>query len=110
MLLRPRGAYNDDGEWVVESSTQVPIMVSTVPVSGNARGDGLIRRLLEGGVQLDATRLFFTVEDLVPTDGDTAGDFLLYRGQRWRVRQSQRFAHYSESLCVRVEDDPLEPE
>lgn len=106
VLVRTRAGHrNRYGEWIPGPVERIDIRLASVPVSGNARGDGLIRRLVEGGVQLDASRLFWTTEVLYPVSRGGTGDVIEYRGQKWQVRQTQRWHDYSESLGERVEDD-----
>ena len=63
-----------------------------------------MRVLIEGGVQLDAIRQFWTVEDIAVVDeGHSAGDLFAYEGERWRARATGRWGGFSDTIAVRQE-------
>ena len=101
-VLRTAGAYNDDGEYV-ETDIPADTLCATAPPSTQ---DARVRELTEGGVKLEAMRLFWTAEDLRPASSETAGDIVVFPredGERFRVRMTQRWGDFSESLAVRQE-------
>ena len=102
-LLRVTGQRNDYWEYQ-ESTNQVDIMCATAPPTA---GDPRVRVLMEGGVQLEAMRMFWTAENLEPVQEDGgAGDIVIYAGERWRIRSTQRWGGFSESIGVRQEGQP----
>ena len=97
-LIRTGGSWAD-GVWV-ETETPSAIFCATAPVEAV---DPRARQLTEGGVQLDAARLFWTAEELQPQRDDSAGDLIVYGGQRYRVRETQPWEGFWEALAVRQE-------
>ena len=99
-LIRTVGARNSFGEYT-ESEQLIPTVCATAPASGN---DARVRLLTEGGVQLDALRLFWTTQDLNPVVKDhSAGDIVEFDGERYRIKLTQRWGSFSESVGVREE-------
>ena len=100
-IVRSHGARNAFGEYV-ERETTLETLCATAPVAGVSQD--IIRELTQGGVQLDAIRVFWTVEDLNPVvEGRDAGDKLVYLGERYRVHLTQRWGGFSETVCKREE-------
>lgn len=102
-VLRIAGSRDDHGEYS-ETETSTDILCATAPV--NTVNNARVRMLMEGGVQLDSMRLFWTVEDLDPVvEGGGAGDIVVYprAGVRWRVHDTKRWDEFSESVVVRIE-------
>ena len=103
-ILRTEGEYNVYGEYH-ESTTSVPAKCATAPVTNLS--DSRVRILAEEGITLSAMRHFWTVEDLEPVkEGQSAGDIVEFVGEQWRVRVTQRWGGFSESLAVRIENQP----
>ena len=101
-IINGGGAYDDTGRWQPGAETRTDIRCATAPPE---RSDPRVRELTEGGVQLDALRRFFTIDDLQPASNETtSGDFIEYEGERWRVDRTGRWGGLSDSLAVRVED------
>ena len=99
-LIRTVGSRNNVGEYS-EVEQLFPTVCATAPVSGN---DARVRLLTEGGVQLDMMRVFWTVQDLDPVvEGHSAGDIVEFEGDRFRIRLTQRWGSFSESIGVRQE-------
>ena len=98
-LIRTTGTRNEFGEYS-ETETGTDTLCATAPVTST---DPRARMLMEGGVQLDAMRIFWMVETPDSVDDDSAGDILLYESERWRVEQVQRWGGFVEVLAVRQE-------
>ena len=96
-LKKVTGSRNTEGEWVsTETSTSIKCATTPPPASR-------ARELSEAGITLSAARLFWTVEDLVPTADDSEGDVIEYLGERWRVKMVQPWGTFSEAVAVRIE-------
>ena len=99
-LIRTVGMRNEYGEFE-STETSTPIDCATSPPE---RRDDRVRVLTEGGVQLDALRAFWTVEDVLTSLDDTnPGDIILFANERWRARMTARWGGFSDTLGVRVE-------
>lgn len=99
-LVRTTGAYDANGEYAETEAAPVSITCSTVPVTA---GDPRARLLTEGGVQLDAARIFWLSESVQPVTDDAAGDILVYDGERYRVKETQPWGPFWEVLGLRQE-------
>ena len=101
-LVRVTGSRDANGEWS-ETETSTAITCATAPASpAHAR----VREIIEGGVQLDAIRMFWLAEDVTVQDdsaAQSAGDIIVYAGERYRARATQRWRRYSEAIGVRIE-------
>ena len=89
--------YGEDTESVEAES--VTLCATAPPTAQDAR----VRQLMEGGVQLNAMRFFWTVETVHPVGDHGPGDILIFEGERWRVHSTQRWGAFSESIGVRQE-------
>ena len=99
-LIRTVGMRNEYGEFE-STETSTPIDCATSPPE---RRDDRVRVLTEGGVQLDALRAFWTVEDVITSVDDTnPGDIILFANERWRARMTERWGGFSDTLGVRIE-------
>ena len=99
-IIYIRGTRNDYGEYA-ETRNEVRTYGATAPAS---RQDALVRTLLEGGIQLDALRLFWTAEDVDPVrEGQGPGDIIVYEGTMYRVQNTQRWGGFSETMATREE-------
>lgn len=104
-LIRSRGSYDENGEWVEDPETETAIKVATSPVSSNSER---ARQAAADGIRLDSLRLFWTRESLDPAiDDESAGDIVVYDGERYRISESARWGGFSESVGQRQEgQDP----
>ena len=99
-LVRTMGMRNHFGVFE-DVETITPIDCATAPPD---RRDERVRVLTEGGIQLDALRTFWTVDDIQTSVDDTsAGDIIAYNGERWRARMTARWGGFSDTLGVRIE-------
>ena len=99
-LIRTVGSRNYFGEYT-EVEQLFSTVCATAPASGN---DARVRQLTEGGVQLDALRIFWTTQDLnAVVEGHSAGDIVEFEGERFRIRLTQRWGSFSESIGQRQE-------
>ena len=99
-LIRTVGMRNEYGEFE-STETSTPIDCATSPPE---RRDDRVRVLTGGGVQLDALRAFWTVEDVITSVDDTnPGDIILFANERWRARMTARWGGFSDTLGVRAE-------
>lgn len=110
VIVRTGGDIDDNGYWV-ETETRSDVMLTTAPPP---REDSRVRQLIEGGVLLEALRLFWTIDEVSPAtditadeDGDieggSAGDIIEWGGERWRVQMTDRWDGMSETMAVRIE-------
>ena len=81
---------------------------ATAPASAQ---DARAREIMEGGIQLNAMRIFWTAEEVDPVSDTGPGDILIYPvdpvlGERWRVSVTQRWGTFSASIGVRQEVQP----
>ena len=90
---------NDFGE-PENNETRTEILCSTAPPSSS---DSRVRHVLEEGIRLEALRKFWTLNNVDPVADMNAGDIIEYQDERFRVRETQRWGEFSESLCVRIE-------
>lgn len=99
-IIRTAGDYNAYGEFE-ETETPSPSLCATAPSTGQRPQE---RRLMEGGVALSDMRIFWTVEALDPlVEGQSAGDLVEFGGERFRIRASDNWGGFSESIGVRQE-------
>ena len=102
-ILRTEGEFNVYGEYH-ESTTSIVTKCATAPVTST---DARVRVLAEGGIALEAMRYFWTVEDVESVkEGESPGDIIEFVGEMWRVKDTQRWGSFSESLAVRIENQP----
>ena len=106
-LVQTVGAYNNHGEY---SESQIPsdTLCATAPPSA---GDERVRELTQGGVKLEDMRLFWTSEDLRPVFDHSSGDLIIFprrNGEHFRVKSTERWGGFSESLAVRQENQEIE--
>ena len=87
-----------------QADVSAPITCATAPPSG--KDDPRVRQLIEGGIALEAMRLFWTVETPRSVAADSAGDIIVYAGERWRVRSVAPWGGFSEVVGVRQEGQP----
>ena len=99
-LLTVTTSVNDFGE-SADSEAPAPITCATAPPPG--KEDARVRQLIEGGVALEAMRLFWTVETPRSVADDSAGDIIVFEGERFRVRSVAPWGGFSESVGVRLE-------
>lgn len=113
-ILRPNADRNSYREYSERSYNEIETYAATAPASSSS---GLVRRLLEGGVDLEGARIFWTVEELNPViEGVHAGDQVLWHETRdpdsplfgappeqYRVEATARWGGFSESVCTRRE-------
>ena len=109
VILRTSGARDKTGEWT-ETETREETTCATAPAGTSGSSGGRVRQLMEGGVRLDAMRDFWTVEDLRPAveeasdgTGGSAGDIVVFEGERYRIDSTARWGGFSESLGIRQE-------
>ena len=100
-IIRTTGAHTDDG-WV-STETREQIRCVTTPMLRDNTRSRLIRK---AGIQLEAARLLWTIEDLTPAADDSAGDFVEYAGDKYQVQLTERWGGFSESVLLRVESEP----
>ena len=101
-LVRITGVRDEHGEWAA-TETETAITCATAPASTE---DARVRELMEGGVQLDEIRLFWTVETVtVQSDGaaPSQGDAIAFAGERYRAHSTKRWRGFSETVGVRIE-------
>ena len=102
-LIRTGGSWDTTGRWT-ETETETEIVAATAPPD---RRDPRVRAITEGGIQLDALRRFFTVEEVrVAANDQTSGDIIVHEGERWRVMQTAPWGGYFDTIAVRQEDQP----
>ena len=93
---------NDFGEPIQAEATQA-ITCATAPPSA---GDPRIRALFEGGVALEAMRLFWMVDTpraAVDGENGSAGDIIVFARERFRVHSVAPWGRFYEVLGVRIE-------
>ena len=105
-IVRIGGSWAD-GVFTDAEADPVAVRVVTSPVTG-AAGDARVRVLTEGGIQLDALRVFWLPVEVVSQRSgggpESSGDLILYRGERWRASDVQRWLpDFFEVLAVREE-------
>ena len=100
-LVRTSGFRNEDQDWRGSGQT-ANIRCATAPMPGE---DDMARLLEDGGVRLEDTRLFWTREELVPASLFSAGDILVFEGERFRVAATDRWGQVSESVGIRQDPD-----
>ena len=98
-LIRTTGYRDENQEWR-PSESPVTIRCATAPMPGD---DARRREIEEGGVRLDEVRLFWTRETLDPASLFSAGDILVFEGERFRVGETERWHEISESVAIRQE-------
>ena len=81
-LVTVTTTVNDFGE-PVQAEVEAAITCATAPPPGV--NDSRIRQLQEAGIALSAMRMFWTVEQPRPVANDSAGDIIVYGGERFRV-------------------------
>lgn len=102
-LVRTVGSRNVHGEYT-EVEQLFPTVCATAPIPSGSAGDARVRLLTESGVQLDGLRIFWTTQDLNPVvEGHSAGDIVEFNSERYRIRLTQRWGSFSESIGVRQE-------
>ena len=100
-LISVTTTLNDFGE-TSTSETTIDICCATAPPSN---GDPRVRRITEGGVPLEALRLFWMEEEPRAAGRDeTAGDIIVFNSERWRVTEVQRWGGFNEVLATRLEN------
>jgi len=98
-IKKAGGVRNDYGEFT-ESFTDIQTLCATAPSSQYDRN----REKMQGGVQLNDKRIFWTVEDLNPViENESVGDLIIYKGETYRVESTQRWGTFSESVGDRQE-------
>ena len=99
-LITVLTGVNDFGE-PTSTETSAPITCATAPPS--TKDDPRVRKLMEGGVAFEALRLFWTVETPRPVADDSAGDIIVFGGERFRVHSVAPWGRGSECVGVRIE-------
>ena len=99
-LIRTATARNSYGESTETEASGVDVACATAPVEA---GTPRARAITEGGIRLDATRLFWLLDAVEPVGNASAGDLIVYGGERYRVSESQPWGHFWEVLGVRQE-------
>ena len=91
------GSFNDFGEFVPGSVTEVPVRVVTAPISGEER------QVLPEGIRLRDVRSFWLTEPVTATaegtDGES-GDQIEYDGATYRIFEVQDWAWFWECRGV----------
>ena len=100
-IQHTQAEFNVYGEPSESVEAESVTLCATAPPTG--REDARVRVIMEGGVQLDAIRIFWTVETLHSVGDHGPGDILIFEGERWRVHGTQRWQGFSESIAVRQE-------
>ena len=98
-LIRTSGSRDQTGVYT-ETETREDLDCATAPAS---EFSSRVRAIMEGGIQLDAIRMFWHETDLHPASDGASGDLIEYAGDRYRVRSTQRWGGFSQSLGVRQE-------
>ena len=83
-LIRPTGHRDSTGVWVPDAETALDITLATLPAV--TLNEQRRRELTEGGIQLDAGRVFWTATEIRPVSATSAGDIIVYAGERYRLR------------------------
>ena len=99
-LVTVTTSVNDFGE-PTTTETSAAITCATAPPPG--KDDARVRQLMEGGIALEAMRLFWTVETPRSVADDSAGDIIVFEGERFRVHSVAPWGGFSESVGVRQE-------
>ena len=99
-LVTVTTGVNDFGE-PVQIETLAAITCATAPPS--TKDDSRVRQLMEGGIALSAMRMFWTVEQPRPVADDSAGDIIVFNGERFRVHSVAPWGGFSECIGVRQE-------
>ena len=102
-LITVTTTFNAFGE-PVQAESPAPLTCATAPASEGGAG-GRVRELMEGGIALEAMRVFWTVETPRPVADDSAGDIIVFPvdGERWRVHAVEPWGGFSECVGVRQE-------
>ena len=101
-LITVTTTCNDFGE-PEHAEAPAPITCATAPPT--TRDNPRVRQLLEGGVALEAMRMFWTVEQPRSVADDSVGDIIVFPvgGERWRVHSVGPWGRGSECVGVRIE-------
>ena len=93
---------NEFGE-PVQAESPAPITCATAPPT--TRDNPRVRQLIEGGVALEAMRMFWLVPTPRSVADDSVGDIIVYPrgGERWRVHSVAPWGRFSECIAVRIE-------
>ena len=75
-ILHIEAEWNVYGEAQTSVEKRTETLCATAPPTG--REDARVRVVTEGGVQLDAIRIFWTVETLHPVGDHGSGDILIF--------------------------------
>ena len=104
-IIRAAGTRDADNrnQWV-ETETRVTTRCVSTPMLRDNTRSRLIRR---SGLQLDAARLLWTIEDLSPVTDGSSGDYVEYAGDKYRVMLTERWGGFSESVLLRVESERM---
>ena len=90
------GEHNVFGEYST-ATRETETLCATAPATGTGAADARVREITEGGVLLEAIRFFWLIEDVHSVAYDEGpGDILIYAGERWRVKSTQRWGGLSE--------------
>ena len=99
-IERKTGQRNSAGRWVENAAILIDIGCSTAPVQDVGRQ----RRLEEGGIRLNAARMFWTSKLVIAQTDDNQGDIIIYKEERWQVHEVETWdGSLYESMAVRVE-------
>lgn len=102
-LIRPGGSRDNTGQWVPTEPEPETLTLATLPAA--SLSERRQRELTEGGVQIDAARAFWTSTRIVPISADSAGDIIVYNGDRWRIRLAVAWStDLYEGIGVRQEN------
>lgn len=99
LTIRREEGRRVQGIWSLANSDTETTGSTAPPDAGDAR----VRRVLEeqGGLRLEAMRLFWTVEALDGPSGTSRGDLVIWDGQLWRVVNSRPYGDFWEAFCQR---------
>lgn len=100
-IIRTIGEFNVYGEYHESTMETETLCATATPIT--LANPARLRVITEGGLVLSASRVFWTIETLEPVSDSSAGDILLYMGERWRVRETNRWFGFNESVAERQE-------
>lgn len=99
-LVTVRTTVNQFGE-PSSTETTAAITCATAPPSA---GDPRVRMIAEGGIALEAMRLFWMAEQPRPVaDEESVGDIIVYSGERFRVHSVEPWGGFNSIVAVRIE-------
>lgn len=100
VLIRTTVADNEHFE-PSESEVRTNISAATWPGTGV---ESPLRRIpMAGGVELEGDRIFALEQDVPPVTDMSIGDFIEYKGERFRVSATQPWGPFTVAAGVREE-------